>query len=95
MGLKKLARTLSKYNTKVYNLQKASEECMELALALQQMSLKPKKVLDQAVIDEIGDVKIRIKILEHLFDRNKIQDRVNYKKGKFNEYLKAGKYKNI
>lgn len=80
-------------NDPKYNLQKAAEEFQELALVLIQLSLKPKKVKTQEVIDEIGDCKIRLAILEGIFDPKAIEERVDYKIGKFEEYMKEGKYK--
>lgn len=82
-------------NGRQYNLHKASEECQELGLVLNQYILKPEKVDPQEIIDEIGDVKIRLAILEKMFPADKIEERVNYKLSKYREYLDHEKYKNI
>jgi len=81
-------------NTFKYNLLKASEEFMELALILTQQRTKKNKDFSDAIIEEIGDCKIRLQILEELFDKSKIQERVDYKLGKFQKYLQEDTYKN-
>lgn len=93
MRKKKVIQTLIEKNDYKYNLQKAAEEFQELALVLMQLSLKPKKVDPQEVIDEIGDCKIRMKIIESFFDRDKVKTRVKFKIDKFGGYIKEGKYR--
>lgn len=78
-----------------YNLLKSNEELQELALVLQQKVLKPNKVKDQEIIDEIGDVIIRLEILKKLYPIQEIQKRVDYKLQKFSNYLKEKKHKTI
>lgn len=90
----KIINTLVETNDYDYNLLKAAEELQELSLVLTQTVLKRKKVNPQEVIDEIGDVKIRIKIIEEFFDKEKVKERIEYKTSKFAEYLEKGKYKN-
>lgn len=77
-----------------YNLLKTSEELQELALVLTQMALKKDKVNKQKVIDEIGDVKIRMRVLEHFFSRRRINKRIDFKLCKFKEYIEQNKYLN-
>lgn len=91
--MKDRVRVLAETNDYTYNLLKASEELQELALVLTQLALKPKKVETQEVIDEIGDVKIRIGILDNLFDQEAIEKRIDHKLGRFNKWLAEGKYK--
>ena len=86
---------LYKNNGKQYNLHKASEECQELGLVLNQYLLKPTKVDEQEIIDEIGDVIIRLEILKKMFPIDKINDRVAYKLSKYQEYIDHQKYENI
>lgn len=93
--VKSIIDTLVERNGYQYNLHKASEELQELSLILTQKLLKPKKVDEQGIIDEIGDVIIRIEILKKIFNKEKIEDRVAYKLNKFNEYVKLDKYKHI
>lgn len=84
-----------KRNNHRYNLHKAAEECQELGLVLTQLLLKPDKVDEQEVIDEIGDVIIRIEMLSQIFPLAKILQRLDYKLGKFKEYHDSDKYPNI
>jgi len=90
---KDVIKTLVETNDYTYNLLKASEEFQELALVLTQLALKPKKVKAQEVIDEIGDCKIRMKIIEAFFDKNKIEERIEFKINNFKRYLEEGRYK--
>lgn len=78
-----------------YNLHKASEEMQELGLVLNQKLLKPTKVNDQEIIDEIGDVKIRLAILEKMFPQDKIQERIAYKLSHYQEYIDHKLYDEI
>lgn len=91
--MKKLIKKLSKSNEYEYNLLKSSEELQELSLALTQFVNKPNKVDKQEIIDEIGDVTIRLKILKELFDKKAINKRIKYKISKFKSYIKEDKYK--
>lgn len=80
-------------NKEKFNLRKAAEELQELALVLiQKTNKKDKFVDDQEVIDEIGDVLIRMEVLKSIFPINRIQDRVNEKTIKFQGYITDGKY---
>ena len=72
--------TLKERNGYHYNLHKASEEFQELALVLTQKLLKPTKVDDQEIIDEIGDCIIRLDILKKMFDNKKIEDKNQIRK---------------
>jgi hypothetical protein len=92
MNNKEIIKHLVDTNDYKYNLLKASEECQELALVLTQLALKPTKVNTQEVIDEIGDVRIRLKILKHLFNDNDVKQRIKFKLNKFKEYIKENKY---
>ncbi len=91
----KIITHLVKNNTFEYNLHKASEECQELGLVLNQKLLKPTKVNNQEIIDEIGDVIIRLEILKMLYSTEYIQKRIDYKLGEYEKYIKSGKYKQI
>jgi hypothetical protein len=82
-------------NGKEYNLHKASEECQELGLVLNQYLLKPTKVDEQEIIDEIGDVIIRLEILKKMFPKDKIEERVAYKLSKYQEYIDHQTYTKI
>lgn len=75
-----------------YNRLKAAEELMELALALQQQVLKPAKVTDKQVTDEIGDVILRIKVLKKLYDISEIKKRIALKQSQFINYISNGEF---
>lgn len=92
---KEALKHLLENNGYEYNLHKASEEFQELALVLNQKLLKPTKVDDQEIIDEIGDCIIRLKILKKMFSKDKIKERVNYKLGKYKEYIDHKTYSKI
>lgn len=92
---KQLIERITTYNDHRYNLLKASEECQELALVLTQYTLKPDKVNTQEIIDEIGDVAIRLEILKNIFKEQDINDRIDFKLTKFNTYMSNKMYKNI
>jgi NTP pyrophosphatase (non-canonical NTP hydrolase) len=83
-------------NYHFYNLLKAAEECQELATVLLQRVNKNKdKVPDSKIIEEIGDVKIRLKVLEKMFSKELIDERVNKKLNTFQGFIESEKYKNI
>jgi len=82
-------------NEKGYNLTKTAEELQELALILIQKNNKPEQVKDSEIIEEIGDVIIRLKVLIKQYPKKSIEDRINYKLNKFFTYIKKNKFKNI
>jgi hypothetical protein len=90
-----IINTIHDRNGYFYNLHKASEECQELGLILNQKLLKQDKVEDKSIIDEIGDVIIRLEILKLMFNNDKIQERIDYKLAKFEEYIDHNKYNKI
>lgn len=90
---KELIKYLVENNDYKYNLLKTAEELQELSLVLTQMALKKEKVDKQKVIDEIGDVKIRLKVIQHFFNKKKVKERIKFKLDKFRSYIKEGKYK--
>ena len=92
MKNKELIKYLVENNDYKYNLLKTAEELQELSLVLTQMALKEEKVDKQEVIDEIGDVIIRLNVLFHLFSLKKISKRVKFKLNKLKSYVKENKY---
>lgn len=80
-------------NSPTYNTLKAIEELNELALILTQ-SLS-KGASDDKIIEEIGDVKFRLKVIEARYKPELIQERINYKLRKNLKYIKEKKYNNI
>ena len=89
---KELIKYLVENNDYKYNLLKTAEELNELSLVLIQMALKKEKVDKQEVIDEIGDVKIRLKVIQHFFSRKKVKKRIKFKLDKLKSYIKENKY---
>ena len=89
---KELIKYLVENNDYKYNLLKTAEELQELSLVLTQMALKKEKVDKQEVIDEIGDVIIRLKVIQHFFSRKKVKKRVKFKLNKLKSYIKENKY---
>lgn len=93
---KKLLQEIIDYNNDgAYVLTKAAEECSELTTILLQKLLKPAKVDNQDVIDEIGDVYIRLKMLTMQIGKEKVQARIDYKLAKYAQYLNEEKYDKI
>jgi hypothetical protein len=90
-----LAKTLIKYNSKNYNLHKASEEFQELALVLNQKLLKPTRITEDQIIDEIGDCIIRLEVLKKMFDKKKIKQRIKLKTEAYRTYIKEKRYSKV
>lgn len=84
------------HNTKKYTLSKLAEELTELSdVCLKQHNKKPDKhPSKQAVIDEIGDVKARLKMLmtSQGISNADVRKRHIYKANKYLGYLKQNKY---
>jgi hypothetical protein len=90
-----ISKVLLKYNSKNYNLHKASEEFQELALVLNQKLLKPSRITDDQIIDEIGDCIIRLEVLKRMFDKKKIKQRIKFKTEAYKTYIKEKRYSKI
>jgi hypothetical protein len=82
-------------NDRDYTISKTIEELLELALILKQKQNKPDLVSDLKIIEEIGDVKIRLKVITEIFSNELIKERINFKLKKFYKYITTKKYKNI
>jgi NTP pyrophosphatase (non-canonical NTP hydrolase) len=80
-----------------YNSEKLAEEAAELSLVLQQKKLKPTKVAQKEITDEIGDVLIRIRmyLLAHPEMQEEVAARVSKKLSSYHEWLSTGKYEKI
>lgn len=85
---------IAKNNSKRYNILKAIEEMTELSAALTQSLTKTDKS-DDDIIEEFGDVKFRLSVLEHHYNSDKIKKRSDLKLEKSITYLKTKKYKNV
>lgn len=92
---KTMISVLAETNDYKYNLLKTVEELSELSEVLMKKVLKvdKKQPTDEEIIDEIGDVYIRIKVLSKLFNEKAVSKRIRLKLRKFREYLNEGKYK--
>lgn len=94
---KDVIKQLYEYNSFEYTTAKCAEELQELALELTRLTTKPE--LDdnrvQAIIDEIGDVEIRLKALKLHYDKDAINQRIDLKIAKFVTLLDNKRYKNI
>jgi len=77
-----------------HNFKKTVEELMELALVLMQKLNKPISGApeEQEIIDEIGDVIIRMEVLKELFPKDKVNKRIKFKMDKFRTYIETKKY---
>jgi len=78
-----------------YNFDKTIEELFELGEVLMKKKLKlggEKEPTNQAIIEEIGDVQIRLNVLKKLFGEWEVEKRVEDKLSKFEGYYKEGKY---
>jgi len=82
-------------NSREYTLLKTAEELQELALILIQSVTKDNEIDDQDIIDEIGDVLIRVNVLREFFPEDRIQERIEYKLKKFYQYITENIYRNI
>jgi len=83
-------------NEENYTIRKTIEELQELSLILTQRLNKSKELVpDKDIIEEIGDVKIRLEVLERMFPSKLIKKRINFKLKKFYKYIVEKTYKNI
>lgn len=87
--------TLTERNDHAYNILKAVEELNELSTVLMQQYNKPGKVPTSAVIEELGDVAIRLQILERIYGQEAIDTRIKEKLSKYEGYIEENKFKNI
>ena len=90
-----LIKVISDRNDPNYTTLKTVEELNELSLVLMQKFLKGDKVNDQEIIDEIGDVLIRMEFIKLKYNKEDILKRINKKLTNYEEWIKLDKYKNI
>lgn len=88
-----LAKTLANDNNAKYNHNKCAEELLELATLLVQRVNKPTKVSSKKIIEEIGDVRVRLATLEKVYGEKPIQKRINKKSKQLLKWISIGKYK--
>lgn len=98
-GARKVATLLSEINGRKYNLLKLAEELAELQeLCLKMHNKKgPNKPEEQLLIDEIGDVAFRLRVLQEgmNINRKSVLDRIIYKANKYIGYANEGSYSKI
>ncbi len=73
-----LKRAIAKWGVETQT-KKLQEECLELALVINQMECPTKPDLTDQFIDELADVKIMIAQAELMFGADRINERVEYK----------------
>ena len=81
-------------NKKKHNIIKAAEELNELSAALIQSVTKSKDNTND-VIGELGDVYLRLQVLQEYYDFNKVNKHIDNKLNKLTEYIKDKKYDKI
>ncbi len=78
-----------------YNHDKTIEEIFELGEVLMKKKLKKggiKEPSNLSIIDEIGDVYIRLEVLKKLYGEVHVNKRIEDKLAKFEQYYKENKY---
>lgn len=91
-----LIELLAKTNRPEYNVLKTCEELAELQEKLLKFHLKvpEHKPTEEQIIEEVGDVFLRLMILIHQYDwEDAVEKRVEQKEAKLVNYYKEGKYK--
>lgn len=82
-----------KTNETSYNVDKTIEELLELAEALMKRKLKGDHgATQQDVIDEIGDVQIRLDVLKEIMGPEAVDKRIDAKLEKFSGFYANNKY---
>lgn len=81
---KKIIKRLS-VNSHEFNVLKTIEELNELATVLTQTITKPGKIPDKEVIEELGDVKLRLTYMDHIYGEENVDERVIEKFIKINK----------
>lgn len=83
---------LSETNDKSYNITKALEELSELSEILLKRLNKGNAISDKQIVDEIGDVQIRVDVLSEQFGRGEVNNRIAYKLNKYSSFIDDGKF---
>lgn len=96
MDGKELCRTLAKENTPEYNMMKMIEECTELnEVLIKKLNKKGRKKEPalQDIIDEMGDVFVRLRILSEMMGYDDVQKRINFKLAELMRWYESGNFK--
>ncbi len=85
---------MAETNSWEYNIDKTIEELFELGEVLMKRKLKGSNwgATNKQIIDEVGDVEIRIRVLRKLLGEESINSRVEEKLAKFKGFFEQGKY---
>lgn len=78
MNKKLLEKAIAKWGVETQT-KKLQEECLELALVINQMDCPTKPDLTDQFIDELADVKIMMAQAELMYGADRINERVDYK----------------
>lgn len=92
---KNILETLAGYNSYEYNLRKCAEEASELSTIILQSLNKPGFIPDNKIIEEIGDLDLRLKILKIMFGKDKVNERKSNKLKSWQKQLENKRYKEI
>lgn len=95
MEYNEVIKHLASSNKYKYNLIKTCEELAELQEVLLKRIVKeggPKSPPNSSIIEEIGDVQIRLDILKEIFGSDKVTERINQKSKKYISYIEENKY---
>lgn len=95
--LGELANRNAKKHNAGYNSAKLAEEAAELSLVLQQAALKPTKVKQEEITDELGDVFLRLEmfLLANPSLIPHVRERIAKKQNSYREWLSTGRYELI
>jgi NTP pyrophosphatase (non-canonical NTP hydrolase) len=91
-------RTIDKMvtkNTPQYNYIKLAEECNELALAIMHKISKPHKDTMVNLIEEVGDVEIRLRVIKKQVGIALVNHRIKAKMLKYKQWFISKRYPNI
>lgn len=95
--MNEIIKTIAETNEKGYNILKFIEESTELNDVLVKKITKEgtRKEPDLAsIIEEIGDVELRLVILKQQLNcEEAVVERIEFKLNKYNQFLIEGKYK--
>lgn len=93
MSNSELIAHLVQTNNPLYNLSKIAEECGELNTVILQSINKGETGPDKnEIIEEIGDLAIRLEIAKAIYGEKEVNDRIQFKLDKYKGYVKDGLY---
>lgn len=87
-------KELHERNSAQYVLIKTQEELLELSLSIAQ-SFTKETFNDQKIYDEVGDIFIRLDLLLHSLDIDRVNERIVYKTAELRGWADSNTFKNI